>query len=88
MGNSEKNKPVIKKRVEFKIKINIWRIALFFLFLTFFLPFLVTVFDLRRTETNVDISQALSDIKQGKVKDVLVQNERLILNYEDGSTKT
>jgi cell division protease FtsH len=88
MENSEKNKPVIKKRVEFKIKINIWRIALFFLFLTFFLPFLVTVFDLRRTETNVDISQALSDIKQGKVKDVLVQNERLILNYEDGSTKT
>jgi cell division protease FtsH len=88
MENSEKNKPVIKKRVEFKIKINIWRIALFFLFLTFFLPFLVTVFDLRKTETNVDISQALSDIKQGKVKDVLVQNERLILNYEDGSTKT
>ena len=88
MENSEKNKPVIKKRVEFKIKINIWRIALFFLFLTFFLPFLVTVFDLRKTETNVDISQALSDIKEGKVKDVLVQNERLILNYEDGSTKT
>lgn len=88
MVNSEKNKPVIKKRVEFKIKINIWRIALFFLFLTFFLPFLVTVFDFRKTETNVDISQALSDIKHGKVKDVLVQNERLILNYEDGSTKT
>lgn len=83
-----KKKPVIKKRLEFKIKINIWRILLFFLFLIFFLPFLVTVFDLQRTEKNVDISQALLDIKDGKVKDVLVQNEKLILNYEDGSTKT
>jgi len=48
---------------------------------------LISVFEVQRNETNVDISQALSDIKEGKVKDIQVQNEKLILNYEDGSVK-
>lgn len=88
MDNLRGKKPTIRKKFEFKIKINVWRVLLFFLFLTFFLPFLFTVFDLQKTGTNIDVSQALIDIKEGKVKDVLVQNERLILNYEDGSVKT
>jgi len=44
--------------------------------------------DLQKTNGNVDTSQALIDIKGGKVKEVLVQNDKLILTYEDGSIKT
>lgn len=79
--------PVVRKRIEFNIKINLWKLFLFFLFLVFFFPFLVSIFDLQKTEKNVDISQALTDIKEGRVKEVLVENERLILNYEDGSSR-
>lgn len=79
--------PEIKKKVEFRIKINIWRVFLFLIFLIFFLPFIFSLVELGKTSTNVDISQALNDIKAGKITEVLVQNEKLILNYEDGSTR-
>jgi cell division protease FtsH len=78
----------LKKKIEIKFKINIWRLLFFFVFIILFVPFLATVFDFSRTEKNVDISQALFDIKEGRVKEVLVQNEKLILTYDDDTIRT
>lgn len=52
-----------------------------------FLPFIVSLIEIGKTSTNVDISQALNDVKEGKISEVLVQNEKLVLKYVDGSTR-
>ncbi len=88
MKNGKEMKiPEMKKKIEFRIKINIWRVLLFFVFLTLFLPFILSLIELGKTSTNVDISQALNDIKEGKIDEILVQNEKLVLNYADGTTR-
>lgn len=76
-----------KSRFEFRLKINLWKVMIAFFLVIFFLPFLVSLFQLQSTESKVDTSQALLDIKEGKIEEIMVQNEKLILNYKDGSTK-
>jgi cell division protease FtsH len=85
--NSSKQKDSGKKRFQFKIKINLWKIIIGVFLLIFFLPFILSFFQLQGLETKVDTSQALSDVKQGKVKKVEVENERLVLTYKDESVK-
>jgi cell division protease FtsH len=79
--------PKRRKRVEFKLRINLWKILIGLLILMFFLPFLISIFQLQSTESKVDTSQALLDIKENKVQEVLVQNEKLVMTYKDGETK-
>jgi cell division protease FtsH len=76
------------KRFEFKLKINLWKVLIAILLLVFFLPFVVSIFQFQTSESQIEISQALSDIKQDKVQEVKVENSRLILTYDDGTTKT
>lgn len=77
-----------KKRVEFRFKITLWKVLIGFFLLIFFLPFILSLFELQGLSDNLDTSQALVDIKEGKVKEVLVQNEKLILTYEDDTVRT
>jgi len=85
----QKKKPRIpKKKVQFKIKINLWKMIMGTILLIFFIPFIMAIFQFKGMETKLDISQALTDIKEGKVKEVMVQDEKLILTYEDDSVKT
>ena len=77
-----------KRHFVFKLKINIWTVLLGILFVLFFLPLAISFVELSREEGKVDISQAIVDIKEEKVEKVLVQNEKVILNYKDGTTKT
>ena len=58
-----------------------------FLLLLFLLPLISSFFDLQGGKGKVEISQALSDIKAGKVEKVVVENESLIFTYKDGSIK-
>ena len=83
-----KPKPRGKKRVELKLRINLWKVLIATFLVIFFLPFIVSVFEFQRTETRLDTSQALSDIKEKKVKNVTVQDSKLVLNYHDGTTRT
>ncbi len=76
-----------RKRFVFKLKINIWTVLLGVLFVLFFLPLVISFVELSRDEGKVDISQAIIDIKEEKVEKVLIQNEKVILNYKDGTTK-
>ena len=39
------------------------------------------------TNTNVQLSQLVNDIKAGKVKKVLIETDKLVVTYKDGSTK-
>lgn len=75
------------KRFEFRLKINLWKVMLITFLIIFFLPFIISIVEFQRTEQKVEISQALSDIKEEKIKEILVQDDKLILNYYDGSTK-
>ena len=77
----------IKKRFEFKLKINLWTVLFVIFIFIFILPLFLTGFDSFRNNNKVDLSQALNDIKEGKIEKVVVENERLLLTYEDGTQK-
>jgi cell division protease FtsH len=77
-----------KKRFEFKLKINLWKILIATFLIIFFAPFILSLVELRNLETKLETSQALADIKEGKVKEIMVQNEKLALTYQDDTTKT
>jgi cell division protease FtsH len=82
-GNSSK-----KKKFMFRIKINVWTIA-FIMFLIFFVaPVILTGIQLGGSDSKVELSQLATDIKDKKVKKVLIENEKLIITYSDDSTKT
>ena len=72
----------------FKIKINIWTVV-FILFAIFFItPVVLTGIQLGKDENKVELSQLAVDIKDKKVKKVLIENEKLIVTYSDDSIKT
>lgn len=76
-----------KKRFEFRLKINIWKVLIGIFLVIFFLPFIISIVEFQKVETRLETSQALVDIKDGKVKGVLVQDSKLVLTYNDGTTK-
>src|SRR4030066_2463780 len=76
------------KRFEFKLRINLWKILIAVFLFIFFLPFILSIFQLQSNESKVDTSQLLLDIKQGKVKEITVQNERLTVTYQGGEIKS
>lgn len=76
------------KRFEFRFKINLWKVLIAVFLIVFFLPFILSFFQLQSTESKVDTSQLLMDIKEKKVKDILIQNDRLIVTYEAGEIKS
>ncbi len=77
-----------KRRFEFRIRITLWKIVIAILLIIFFLPFVFSIVQLQGIDEKVDTSKVLTDIKEGKVEEVLVQDEKLFLTYKDGSTKT
>ena len=76
-----------KKRVELRFKITLWKVLIGFFLLIFFIPFILSIIELRGVTEEIDTSQALVDIKEGNVKEVVVQGESLILTYEDDTGK-
>lgn len=80
-------KPNKKKQVKFKFKISLWRIVLIGLLILFFAPVLMGFFQAQIDESQIPLSQAISDIKEDKIDQVLVEQERLVLEYKDGGEK-
>jgi len=76
------------KRFEFKLKINLWKVLIAFFLLIFFLPVILSIFQLQSTENKVETSQLLVDIKEKKVKEIMVQDDRLVVTYESGEVKS
>ena len=84
---TKKSLPKGKKKVQFKIKINLWTILMGFFLLLFFLPIFFAAFEMRGSTGRVELSQMLTDIKEQKIESVLVENERIILTYIGGEVK-
>ncbi len=82
-----RGRPPAKKRFEFKLKINLWTIVIGFLLVIFFLPLLLSFAEMRKEDNKIEISQALSDIKQEKVEKVEIQDERVLLTYKNEDIK-
>lgn len=88
MAKSTKDTKKDGKKIQMKMKVNIWKIFLAVFIVIFFIPFIVSLFELQKTETEVETSQAIQDVKDGKVEEVLIQENKIILNYGNEVTKT
>ena len=54
---------------------------------TFFAPIILSFFEIRGINEKVETSQALLDIKEGEVKEIVVQDEKIFLTYENNTSK-
>ncbi len=77
----------MKEKKGIKIKINLVRVAVFFVVLFALAPFALAFFQTKIDDSQVELSQALADIKSDKVEKVLIENDKLLFTYKDGSTK-
>ncbi len=77
----------VKKQFQFKLKINLWTVALSLLVIFFVVPIIITGVQMASSSNKVDISQVLTDIKEGKVDKVMIESDKLIINYKDGGIK-
>lgn len=84
---NKSNPKIPKKYFGLKVKLNLWTILFATLAFIFVLPIILSFWQLRDNEAKLQISQALSDIKEGKVEKVLIEEGQVILTYKDGSTK-
>lgn len=82
--NNSKN---ANKYFGLKIKFNLWTILFATLAFIFVLPIILSFWQLRDSDSKLQISQALADIKNNKVEKVLIEEGQVILTYKDGSTK-
>jgi len=84
------NKPEGKKKegkFNFELKFNLWSIVIITILVLMFAPFLMGLIGMNRLNETIDISQALTDIKENKVEKTEVEAEKVILNYKDGEKK-
>lgn len=83
--NKKDTKP--KKGVQLKLKVNLWTIALTLLVVFFVIPMIIAAIQVVGTNNSIEISQLLTDIKEGKVDKVQIESNKLLVNYKDGSIK-
>jgi cell division protease FtsH len=84
----EKKQPKGKKQFKFKLKINLWTVAIAVLLIFFVVPAVIAALQNTGSSTKENVSQVLTDIKAGKVGKVSVDGVNLTVTYKDGSTKT
>jgi cell division protease FtsH len=84
----EKKQPKGKKQFKFKLKINLWTVAIAVLLIFFVVPAVIAALQNAGSSTKENVSQVLTDIKAGKVGKVSVDGVNLTVTYKDGSTKT
>jgi cell division protease FtsH len=76
-----------KKQFQFKLKLNLWTIALGVLAVFFIVPVIIAGIQMAGSSNNVDVSQLLLDIKGNKISKILIESNKLVVTYKDGSTK-
>lgn len=75
------------KGVQVKVRINLRSILLGIFILLFIIPAILSFIDLKGGNSKVELSQALSDLKDGKVEKVVIQEDKLLLTYKGGEIK-
>lgn len=86
--DTEKKQSKGKKQFRFKLKINLWTVAIAVLLIFFVVPAIFAAFQNAGSSSKENVSQVLTDIKAGKVGKVSVDGVNLTVTYKDGSTKT
>jgi cell division protease FtsH len=76
-----------KKQLQFKLKLNLWTVALGVMLVVFVLPIMIAGLQMLGGSGNVDISQLVQDIKQSKVDKVLIESDKLVVTYKDKTIK-
>lgn len=76
-----------QKKIEFRLKINLWKVLLTIILIILFAPFVLSLFAIQGLSDKVELSQALSDIKNGDIKQVVVENTKVLLTYNDDTVK-
>ncbi len=71
------------KKFELRLNFNPKRLLVWVMVLFLFVPFFISLFQLQGVEEEIALSQALSDIKAGKVENVEVSGESIKLKYKD-----
>jgi len=84
MKNNLPQKPV--KKYQFKFQINLRNLLLWLLVGAVVISFLFSFAPKNTTSEEIPLSQALADIKANKVKEAQVQDNKIILTYQDGKT--
>jgi cell division protease FtsH len=75
------------KKVEIKLKLNLWRIILIGLLVLFLAPMFLAFIQNQVEGSQIPLSQALDDVRLNKVSNIEVQDTKLVITYKDGSTK-
>ena len=83
MANSSGRTPKIKK-FEFKFKINLKNLLLWGLIVWLGISFFVSLRMQLPGKEKIPLSQVLTDIKEGKIEKIEVEDSRLYLTYKDG----
>lgn len=89
----DKDKPKANSKIKLpekgiKIKINLVKIAIAVLIFLTISPFILAFFQKQIDSSEIQLSQGLDDIRNGKINKVVVENDKLTFTYKDGSTKT
>ncbi len=75
------------KKIEFRVNFSFKKLLLWGLVLLMFVPFLASLLNPSSLLPNVNISEAMGDIKSGKVKSVELQGDEILLSYEGNEIK-
>ena len=76
-----------KKQVQFKLRINLWTVAATILIIFFIIPAIIAGIQTVGNSSKESVSQVITDIKSGKVEKVSVDNNKLLVTYNDKSIK-
>lgn len=76
----EKKKNQVKK-IEIKMRFNLRKALMWFLFLALFLPGIISFFGGNGLLKEIPLSEGLRDIKEGKVEKVEIQGDELLFYY-------
>ena len=82
--NNKNNQKKEIRRFEFRINLNLKNILIWTLIFIFGFSFLLSLGSDLQKEAEISLSSALADIKEGKVKEILVEGEKLTLVYKEG----
>jgi cell division protease FtsH len=85
-GGNDNNKKG-RRKVEVKMKINLWKVMIIAMLILFFAPFIISIFEYQGVSENITTSQAINDIKDNKTSEVKVESDKLILTYKSGELK-
>jgi len=76
-----------RSQIKLKIKLDIRKILLAFFILFFLIPFVISLFEFQNNTSKLEISQAMNDIREDKIKKITVDENKIILTYKDDQVK-